>query len=813
MNGDTLEINPAAFKMKPYAVVEELLNQVSGITIWSDGTITVNGRKVQNLLVEGKPFMGSTDSRVATQNLPKSAIDKIQLYEEYDRSNIGREKQPQDSVLTMNIKLKESAKKGYFGKGGAGFGSTNRFESDLVLQTYNKKSSAGLGGGFNNINKNISNLQELFQNNTFRNSNPNLYSVGRFGVGGINKNHSLGTVVSHNFIETANSRQNNRIIFNYNTSGTDAFISDLNLQSRTTITNPQFICEEGTQNNLNKRHDASINYVKTNSYNDNLDLNGTFSTGNDRGNSSRYTEVRDSINALQSRNTITSQQRRQSDNAGINLSYAKSNDDQPLKRFNINLNARSSNSSSKRDVNSRFESLVNANQNNLLSRRYNNENHSVNVSGNLDYGGFKRLLLGRYNLFDIQLGFNQSFNYNRSSDQVSVKDFDTTAKEYAINNKLTNRNTRELASYTPTISLSKGFSKYSDVLFRSLNVSIRLAEEFKSDKNQSSFAKRNLERSFQFFKYDGHINLLYRKRDRYQSNASFNYSRSFDYPGIDQLYTIVDDINAYDIRMGNPELLNRINHNLSMYVSFNTQNPKAVYAINSNVNGGFSRSVNPITDSLINDPSGKRITYYINADKSKNLHANYSFNISRKFKKNQLQLMYNGQYSSGQFPNYIDGFYNVSETGNWSNTINLQLSVASMLVVNMSKTLQQYKTSQSFAKLTPFKNNNNITRLGVVLTYPAAFTFSSTLDHINNSNLARPTILWNAFATYRFMKQQGELKFSAMDILKQYQNITNSANAYGTATHITNGLQQYFLLTFAYYPRKFGKTELKKQGS
>jgi hypothetical protein len=60
------------------------------------------------------------------------------------------------------------------------------------------------------------------------------------------------------------------------------------------------------------------------------------------------------------------------------------------------------------------------------------------------------------------------------------------------------------------------------------------------------------------------------------------------------------------------------------------------------------------------------------------------------------------------------------------------------------------------------------------------------------------------------MKQQAELKLSAMDILKQYQNITNSVNSYGTTTRITNGLQQYFLLTFSYYPRKFGKTEVKR---
>src|SRR6476469_7934961 len=48
MNGDTLEINPAAFKMKEHQVVEELLSQVPGMTVWSDGSITVSGRKVQN---------------------------------------------------------------------------------------------------------------------------------------------------------------------------------------------------------------------------------------------------------------------------------------------------------------------------------------------------------------------------------------------------------------------------------------------------------------------------------------------------------------------------------------------------------------------------------------------------------------------------------------------------------------------------------------------------------------------------------------------------------------------------------------------
>lgn len=811
MNGDTLEINPAAFKLKQDAVVEELLNQVSGITIWSDGSITVNGKKVQNLLVDGKPFLGSTDTRVATQNLPKSAIDKIQLYQEYDRSKISQENQPQDSLLTMNIKLKETSKKGYFGKAGAGYGNTERFESDISFQVYNKSSSAGIGGGFNNINKNIGNLQEMFQNNTYRNYNPNLYNVGRFGASGINKNHSFGGVFTHSFIETANSRQNNRLGVTYNKSGTDSYIADVVLQNRTTINNPQFIREEGEHNNESDRHEIGINYVKTNSYSDNLNVNGSVNSSDDRGHSSRFTEVKDSANRLQSTNGSTTVQQRRSNNQSLNLNFAKSDRENPLKGFTIQVDGRRGNSVSERDVKSIFQSLVDLSKNISYDRHYATDNHTVNLGGSFDYSGFKRLILGRYNLFGINLNFTQRLNYSSQSDDNRVTDFDSTAKSYITNPKLTNLNERELFEYTPSLALSKNINKSTDVYYRSINMQVRLLDEFKTDKNFSSIAKRNLNRSFQFFRYEGNVNYNYTKQRKYHYYISMGYMKNFQYPSIDQLYTVVDDINVYDTRIGNPFLRNRINHTFNLNSNFNTQKPEAIYSVNGNIGGGYTRSVNPVVDSTINDPSGRRISYFTNGDKSSNLNVNYNINISRKLKKNSLQFIYDGRFNTGSSPNYVDRVYNISETNSLYNNFNIQYTLSSILVLNMGKSLQYYKTRQTAAGLTSFKNSNNITKLGAVVNYPKNFTFSSTVDHIGNSNLDKPTILWNSFATYRFLKQQGELKLSAMDILKQYRNITNSVNSYGTTTRITNGLQQFFLLTFSYYPRKFGKTEIKKQ--
>lgn len=813
MNGDTLEINPAAFKMKEHQVVEELLNLVPGMTVWSDGSITVSGRKVQNVFVDGKPFAGSTDPRIATQNLPKSAIDKIQLYQEYDRENIGKQGQQQaDSVLSMNIKLKESAKKGYFGKGGVGDGTDDRFESDLVMQTYDKKSSLGFGGGYNNINKDIGSLATMLQNNTFRTINPDLSRVGRFGAGGVNKNYSVGGSLTQNFIESNNSRQSNRLTVTYNTNGGDNLVTSLRTQNQVIAGSEQLIKEEGQQNNRSNNHSVAINYARTNSYNDNLSLNGTASYQERNGTSSSHTETADAQGSLQSTNDIITRQTSQSDNQVLNLNFGKNDFDRPLTNMNLSAFIQRSYATSERNVISVFKSMTVNNKDTSYNRRYLNNNQTLGGRTNLVYGGFRRLLFGRYNLGNIDLRLEQAFNYTQVKGSSQVSDFDSSAKNYTANKNLSNDNNRTTFSYVPTLSVAKSFSKNRSSGYRSVNLTAKIMEDIRSEKNVSSIAWRNLDRVFHFFRYEAGLNFFSYQAKKPTYNAFLSYNKNYDYPSIDALYTIVDDINSYNITIGNPALKNRVNHNLNLFGSFNTQNQQSPYAINANINAGYNLTQNPVTDSVINAPSGKRTSYYINADRSQNLYMSYSVNISKRIKKNTLQLMYNGSFSSDNEPNYIDGLYNVSKSSRLSNQLSLRFSLASTLIVSIAERLEYNQVGQTVSKLNNFINSSNTTNISVTLNYPKDVSFGSTLDHINNSSLEKPTILWNAFASCRIMKQQGELKLSAMDILKQYRNISNNVSAYGTSTNITNGLQQYFVLTFAYYPRKFGKRATDGRG-
>ena len=808
MNGDTMEINPGAFKMKEHQVVEELLNQVPGITIWSDGSITAGGRKVQNLYVNGKPFLGSTDPRIATQNLPKSAIDKIQLYQEYDRANIGRTEAPQpaDSTLTMNIKLKEAARKGYFGKGGLGYGTGSTAESDLVMQMYNKKSSLAIGGGYNNINKNIGNVSQLLQNNTFRTTSPDLYRAGRLGGNGLNKSYSASVSLNHNFGQVnTNSLQNNRITVNYNHNGTDAQIITQRLRDRISAGSEQFEKDNSRQNTTSYRQSLDVNYVRTNSYSDNLNFSGSASRQNRKGTYSQYTEITGAAGALQSTNSTSSRQTDNSYNESFHLNYARNDNDRPLMNIDVSGGLQHNYSSSSRDVTSIFRSMTVGNRDTSYNRQYTNTNESFNVQVNANYGGLRRLLFGRYNLGGVNLSFKQDFNFSRINNHSVVTDFDSLSKNYQINKNLTNDDSRQTTAYSPGLSFVKSFSKSRTAAFRSFSVRAGLTGDFRTEENTSSIAQRNLNRSFQFIRYNAGVNLSLFNYNKSSYNVSLNYDKNFDYPSIDALYTIVDDINVYNITIGNPNLKNRTIHSVNLSTVFNTQNTQSPYSVSWNINGGYSLSENPVSDSVINTLSGKRISYYINAGQSSNQRLDYTFNISRRFRKNSIQLVYNGNYSAGKQPNYIDGAYNLSKNVRISNQVSVRFLLASTLTIGLTERLEENWVNQTVSTLNSFRNSSNTTSFNVNLNYPQNFSFGSTFDYISTSTLDKSTTLWNIFATHRFMKQQAELKISAMDILKQYVNIFTSANAYGTSTSITNGLQQYFMLTFAYYPRKFGK--------
>ncbi|RYY46347.1 MAG: hypothetical protein EOO06_14725 [Chitinophagaceae bacterium] len=775
MNGDTLEINPAAFKMEKTAVAEELLNQVPGIVIWADGSITVNGRPVPKILVDGKPFLNQTDPTVATQNLPKNAIDKIQLYQEIDRTKEQRENTEQDSTYTMNIKLKKNKKSGYFGKMGAGYGTDSRYETDGSFQWYNKRNSFGIGGGINNVNKNIGSIQQMLSNNTFRKTNPNLFSVSTFSRNGINKGFAVGAVYTHDFVDSENGINVNSLSSNYSNSGNNNFVTTNTVQERTTRDFAQFIESQSNFNSETRGQSVGLSYNKSHLRSGSFGLNASGSQNESSSFGTINTVVKDSSKAFLSTNELNSVNDNRSQSANVNFNLNRYSQDNPLLRFNFSGGLNINNNLSESGTLSRFDSYTNNSSDTSYNRRYNNDQESIGMNLSLSYQGLRRLLFRRFALFGVELTLEQTLFLNNNTRNSVVADYDSATDKFVSNNRLSNDNKLQTLRYTPTVALRKSFNKWNAKFSRNISLSLRLGQAITKEINQSSFQVRNVDRSFAFFTPGGNVNYNYFKQQKFAYNLSIGYNRSFTYPSVDQLYTITDSINVYSVRFGNPFLKNTRNDNASINFSFNRRQPKAKYEVGMSLGGNINFRTNPVADSVINEASGKRRLYYINADDGRNINANYSANIARKIRKNSIQLQYNGTLGTNRSSNFIDEIESTNRNKNVTHNVNLQYSLKTLLIL-------------------------------ATLNYSKNITFNSTVSTTDNSNLARNFILWHAFGTYRFLKnKQAEVKLSAFDLLKKYQNVTVNTNIDGTSTIITNGLRQYFLVSLSYYPRKFGR--------
>jgi len=152
IKGDTLVYDADSFKVGTEKKLGDVLKRLPGVEVNSDGEIEVEGKKVGKVLVEGKDFFDG-DSKIAVQNIPANAIDKVQILKNF--SEVGQLKGVQDNTdnLAINIKLKEGKKNFWFGEINAGVGRDNRFVANPKLFYYNPKYSINLITDINNIGK------------------------------------------------------------------------------------------------------------------------------------------------------------------------------------------------------------------------------------------------------------------------------------------------------------------------------------------------------------------------------------------------------------------------------------------------------------------------------------------------------------------------------------------------------------------------------------------------------------------------------------------------------------------------------------
>ena len=149
---DTLIYNAAAFHVGDNAMLEDLIKKMPGMEVGEDGTVKVNGEKVDKITVGGKTFFFN-DPSAALKNLPAKIVDKIKVVDQENKEAAFSGIASEDSrEKVMDLQLKEEYKQGWFGNarlGGGwrpssdkeGLGDDRRalFNGNFLLSGYNEQ--------------------------------------------------------------------------------------------------------------------------------------------------------------------------------------------------------------------------------------------------------------------------------------------------------------------------------------------------------------------------------------------------------------------------------------------------------------------------------------------------------------------------------------------------------------------------------------------------------------------------------------------------------------------------------------------------
>ena len=146
---DTIIYNATAFKVGNDAMLEELLKTMPGIEI-NNGSVTVNGKQVTEITVNGRTFFFG-DMSVALKNLPAKIIDKIKVI---DRASKESESSGMRTATTdervMDVVLDAEFSKGAFGNmnlgGGAAWDKSPEDEDSAVKSIYLAKVFSSIYG-------------------------------------------------------------------------------------------------------------------------------------------------------------------------------------------------------------------------------------------------------------------------------------------------------------------------------------------------------------------------------------------------------------------------------------------------------------------------------------------------------------------------------------------------------------------------------------------------------------------------------------------------------------------------------------------
>ncbi|RZK81751.1 MAG: hypothetical protein EOO92_04230 [Pedobacter sp.] len=782
---DTIEFNAESFKTLPSAVVEDLLKKLPGVTMNTDGAITVNGKAVSKILVDGKEFFGG-DQQIATKNLPANIIDKVQVTDDLEAKRRDPDIIAANTPQIINLKLKKAFKKGAFGKIYAGGGSNKLFEGGGLMNFFRDTTQVSILGYGNNANKPGFNISDIMRIGGFSRTGVNsmmINSEGGYAVNGVSFGgtmnggiqQSAGTGINFNTITKSGTKINGKYFLGY----IDNELEQLTAINQTIVDGSLFSNTNSLQNSRSYSHNVGARVeTKIDSLTKlTIEPNVSINLSNNLGDLSTTT-LDDSRSVI---NTGTNASTLKGNAADYNLASTLWKD---FKKSGRNLNL-SVNVVKRNNLNDNF----NITQSNFFDpisttfldqwRNNNINNFNINLNANYNEPISKTLILN--------VVTNSNYINNENALATFIKNPNNQAYDIAIPN-LTETVNQEGYKTNNRFSLrwkaNENLSIQPGLVFNTINLNNTFVSADDFDQNFTFFAPQ--------------LTIRYKL-------LNFTYSPSFREPDVSYIQPVANNTNPLLIQNGNSSL--RPSKTQQVNLSLNKYDTKNTLSYNLYLGGSVQNDGIVMERSIA--ANGVQTNTPTNQDGIWQFHTNG--NISKDFKNTRRQFTVNASY----WANYNRGIVIVNGVRSHSDIINGGPRVGGRLNLNDKLEFGQsygfnlnksFYSDSFFTNLNYYSHNSDtelIVRLPKKMVWETNYRWqynTQTINGVDNS-----IVFWNAAITLLFTKNDKlQLKCSVNDILNTNNRRTIYINE-NTARDIrTNNLGRHGLMTLTYNIQNFG---------
>ena len=774
VRNDTVEYNADSYKVTEGSVLEDLLKKMPGVEVDSEGKITVNGKEVKKVMVDGKEFF-SDDPKVASKNLPAKMIDKLQVLDKKsDMAQMtGFDDGEEETVI--NLTVKPGMKQGWFGNAYGGYGSKDRYEGNAMVNRFvNNDQITFMGGANNTNNMGFSDLASTM----FSGMGGGGGRRGGFGAGsGITSSGNAGLNFSKEFKpDKLTLGGNTRYSHSDNDARSKSDRQNILPGDSSSYDNSEAMSRTKSDNfgvdfRLEWKPDTMTQLIFRPSFSLSHSMNDNFSDATTLDNE------RDTVNTNKSSNY--SESNGYNLNASIDFSRKLNNKGRV---FSATLSGGNSNSYSdgmnRSDI--VYFNQTDALKNSIIDQRSRYDNKGFNYRAYVSWVepiGHNNFIQATYSISQRKQEALKNV-YNQDADGI-YNVLDSAYSQSYRNNFISQR---------ASLSFKSQRAKFNYTIGLNLDPSYSSSENFVGDTTLSKITRKvvNLSPMAQF-------NYMFDKR----TNLRIMYNGRTSQPSMTQLQPVADISDPTNITIGNPDLNPRYTNNV--FIRFQQFTPEKQRAFMIMANGSYI--INDIVSyTSYNQETGVKTTTY------KNVNGNYSGNVrmmlntplkNKKFSINSMTM--------ASFAN-SNGYINEEKNTNRNLILSERGGIdfrSSYLDLGVNGNIRYNATSNSLQK----ENNQNTFNYGAggytTIYLPLNFKIESDVNWSTNSGYGdgfkQNEVLWNASASKSFVKNnQGTLRFKIYDILQQRSNISRSVTASYIQDSEYNTLGSYFMVHFIY---------------